>query len=197
MAAPKRKAPAKSRAKPKSSRARAKAPAKKAAPKKKAPAKKTGRPPKEITPAITETIVSAIIRGNNRKVSAGLAGISDTTLYRWLNPDETPGEEFAEFREKVRLADSQAEAEKVSALSRLAQGDEKKDVRPHFGAIRFWLRCRNPEDWNDRPPREFHHEHSHTGTINVQTERVLEEVYGEGSGEDAIDAEYEETAALP
>ena len=50
-----------------------------------------------------------------------------------------------EFRERVRAADAQAEERVVSALFSLATDK----TRPHFEAIKFWLKTRRAKTWRE------------------------------------------------
>jgi hypothetical protein len=97
----------------------------------------TGRPTK-LDDLTAKRICDAIKRGSSRACAAGLVGVGVSTLYGWMaaNP---------EFRERVRAADAQAEEQVVSALFSLATDK----TRPHFEAIKFWLKTRRAKTWRE------------------------------------------------
>ena len=100
----------------------------------------TGRPTK-FDDIKAQRILEAIKRGNSRAYAAGLVGVGVSTLYGWMAA-------YPEFREKVRAADAQAEQQVVSALFSLATDK----TRPHFEAIKFWLKTRRAKTWRELQP---------------------------------------------
>jgi hypothetical protein len=106
----------------------------------------TGRPTK-FDDIKAQRVVLAIKGGSSRACAAGLVGVGVSTLYDWIaaNP---------EFRERVRAADAQAEQQVVSALFSLATDK----TRPHFEAIKFWLKTRRAKTWREmqatQPPEK-------------------------------------------
>jgi hypothetical protein len=106
----------------------------------------TGRPTK-LDDIKAQRVVSAIKGGSSRACAAGLVGVGVSTLYGWMaaNP---------EFRERVRAADAQAEEQVANALFSLATDK----TRPHFEAIKFWLKTRRAKTWREMqaapPPAE-------------------------------------------
>jgi hypothetical protein len=97
----------------------------------------TGRPTK-LDDIKAQRIIEAIKRGTSRACAAGLVSVGVSTLYGWMaaNP---------EFRERVRAADAQAEEQVVKALFALATDKN----RPHFEAIKFWLKTRRAKTWRE------------------------------------------------
>jgi len=83
-------------------------------------------------------IVDAIKRGNSRACAAGLVGVSARTLGNWMRDD-------AQFLRRVKEADAYAEDMVVDALYRLATDGE----RPHFEALKFWLKTRRAKTWRE------------------------------------------------
>jgi hypothetical protein len=97
----------------------------------------TGRPTK-LDDLTAKRICDDIEGGSSRACAAGLVGVGVSTLYGWMasNP---------EFRERVRAADAHAEEQVVSALFALATDK----TRPHFEAIKFWLKTRRARTWRE------------------------------------------------
>ena len=94
-----------------------------------------GRPTK-LDDLKAQRILDAIKGGSSRACAAGLVGIAVSTLFAWMaaNP---------EFLERVRGADAHAERQVVDALFALATDK----TRPHFEAIKFWLKTRRAKTW--------------------------------------------------
>lgn len=99
-----------------------------------------GRPTK-LTPPVERAIVSAIARGNTRKVAAEAVGINEATLYRWLQQGggEHPVKLYREFREAI----TRAEAGAVMA----AVGVVRFAGRTNWQAMTWWLERRYPDEW--------------------------------------------------
>jgi hypothetical protein len=97
----------------------------------------TGRPTK-LDDIKAQRVVLAIKGGSSRACAAGLVGVGVSTLYGWMatNP---------EFLERVRAADAHAEQRVVDALFSLATDK----TRPHFEAIKFWLKTRRAKTWRE------------------------------------------------
>jgi hypothetical protein len=100
----------------------------------------TGRPTK-LDDVKARRVLDAIKSGSSRACAAGLVGVAVSTLYAWMaaNP---------EFLERVRVADAHAERQVVDALFALATDK----TRPHFEAIKFWLKTRRAKTWREQPP---------------------------------------------
>ena len=100
----------------------------------------TGRPTK-LDDLTAKRICDAIKGGSSRACAAALVGVAVSTLYAWMaaNPD---------FLERVRVADAHAEQQVVDALFALATDK----TRPHFEAIKFWLKTRRAKTWREQPP---------------------------------------------
>jgi hypothetical protein len=101
-----------------------------------------GRPTK-LDDIKAQRILDAIKGGSSRACAAGLVGVAVSTLYAWMaaNP---------EFLERVRAADAHAEMQVVDALFALATDK----TRPHFEAIKFWLKTRRAKTWREHPPEK-------------------------------------------
>lgn len=87
------------------------------------PRKRTGRPP-ALTPDTRDRIVSAVRAGNYLTTAAALAGVSTSSVYRWLEKAEEPGsrKEYREFRDALARARAEAEARVVATIMRGVTG---------------------------------------------------------------------------
>ena len=83
--------------------------------------RKIGRPSK-LTPERMEQIVSVVRAGNYLEVAARYAGISTTTLYRWLQTADDPDADdiYREFRDAVESARAAAEIRNVTLIQTAA-----------------------------------------------------------------------------
>lgn len=110
-----------------------------------------GRPSK-LTEDVKERFLKSIRVGNDKKVAAAVAGISESTLYSWLEkgrqPDAEP--EFLEFLESVTQAEAQAE---VNAVGRIRQAADNG----RWQASAWWLERKYGERWgrNDKIRQEI------------------------------------------
>jgi response regulator of citrate/malate metabolism len=77
-----------------------------------------------------DTLIKAIENGHTREAASAAAGISSRTLRRWIV-------ERPELRERVEIAEGNAEAKYVGLLNKAAMGGDVK-------AIMFWLERRRP-----------------------------------------------------
>lgn len=130
--------------------------------------------PHELTPETAKRIVDAIRLGNYAVVACQLAGITETTYYRWLERGEdkeqpdgswTLGEEpFREFRESVKRAEAEAEAMAVGTLVVASRANASD-------ALRF-LERRYPKRW--RPSYTTEVTGADGGPIAIELARTLE-----------------------
>jgi len=108
--------------------------------------------PSKLTEDVKERFLKSIRVGNDKKVAAAVAGISESTLYSWLEkgrqPDAEP--EFLEFLESVTQAEAQAE---VNAVGRIRQAADNG----RWQASAWWLERKYGERWgrNDKLRQEI------------------------------------------
>ena len=83
--------------------------------------RKNGRPSK-LTPERLEQIASIVRAGNYLEVAAQYAGISTTTLYRWLQTADDPDADdiYRDFRDAVQSARAAAEVRNVTLIQQAA-----------------------------------------------------------------------------
>lgn len=110
-----------------------------------------GRPTK-LTKEVTDRICLAIRAGNYSKVAAAMAGISETTYYKWLEMSDKPNakKEYKEFRESIEQAEAEAE---VAAIARIRQAADNGDWK----AAGWYLERKHGERWgrNDKIRQEI------------------------------------------
>lgn len=98
--------------------------------------------PTKLTPEVHQKIVDAVRNGNTRRIAAMSAGVSEPTVYRWL---ERGGQTrapklYREFQENVHLAEAQAVQTAIAAI-RLA------GVKGSWQAYSWWLERLHPAEY--------------------------------------------------
>jgi hypothetical protein len=108
--------------------------------------------PTKLTPEIVDKICLAIRIGNHAKVAAALAGIGETTYYKWLEKADEPNakKEYREFRESIERAEAEAE---IEAVSRIRQASNNGDWK----AAGWYLERKHGDRWgrNDKLRQEI------------------------------------------
>ena len=94
-----------------------------------------------FTPALAARLVAALKAGQQRKSACGAAGISFSTLLRWLTWGAADEKPFAAFALQVHEAEAECEARAV--LSIQIQG------REDWRALAWYLERRFPLSWSD------------------------------------------------
>lgn len=96
----------------------------------------------KLTPEVVEKITGAIKMGNDNKVAAALAGISEPTYYMWLDKAKEPNARkvYVEFLESVEQAQAQAEAFAVAKVQKAANDGK-------WQASTWWLERKHPKRW--------------------------------------------------
>lgn len=119
----------------------------------------------KLTKECHDKIVAAMRRGNFFDTACALAGISESTGYKWIAwgegreyTDHKPADitPYREFAEAVKEAEAAAEDEAVSHIKEAAPKDWK--------AASEFLRRRKPAKWNQVGKIEV----QHGGEIKVQ-----------------------------
>jgi hypothetical protein len=105
------------------------------------PVAKTGRKSK-LDKDRQDKLLKAIRVGNDKKVACALAGISEPTLYRWLEQSKAKNasEQLREFRESFERVEAEAEVLKVSRIAQAADNGR-------WQAAAWWLERKYPERW--------------------------------------------------
>lgn len=104
-----------------------------------------------LTSTVAAAIVEAVEAGAFQKDAAAAAGVSETTLYRWLQEGAKDGAhpELREFRESLTRARAHAKVSAIATLRRAASDD--------WRAAAFLLERAWPDEWGRRTRLE------HTG----------------------------------
>lgn len=106
----------------------------------------------KLTPEVVDKICIAIRAGNYAKIAAAMAGVAETTYYRWLEMAEEPNakKEYREFRESINRAEAEAE---VAAVARIRQAADNGT----WQAAGWLLERKNGERWgrNDKVRQEI------------------------------------------
>jgi len=98
--------------------------------------------PRELTDELERKLCDALRAGNYLEVAAPHAGVSRSTLYRWLAQAEQKGADrrLVAFRDAVRKAEAQAEIHAVGVIRReIANGDGRLALA--------YLERRQPHRW--------------------------------------------------
>ena len=104
--------------------------------------KRSGRRTR-LKPEVQERVLTAIRAGNHAHVAAEYAGISASTLYRWLQRGEASRRgAYREFVEAVRKAERESEVRAVAMLQR--------HMEESWQAAMTYLERKYPERWGRR-----------------------------------------------
>lgn len=127
--------------------------------------RREGRPTK-LTPERHEIIVTALRAGNYLEPSCYLAGINPKTAYEWFKRASAEDERleknsrarpkkaeaiFVEFRNAVKAAQADAEADGVAVVVKIEKGD---DPGAALKAATWRLERKNPDRWGRRIRQE-------------------------------------------
>ena len=114
----------------------------------------------KLDEATSKRICEAIETGNYASVAAHLAGIGETTLYRWLERGKKEADDedsiYREFRESLKRAEAEAEMKAVAVIV---------DAMPQsWQAAMTFLERKFPSRW----ARGKRVEHSGEGRVVVE-----------------------------
>lgn len=98
--------------------------------------------PSRYTINTADKIIQAIELGASRDAAAAVVGITDTTLYEWMN-------KHSEFADRVHKADAVAR-QKVEQLFFSDVLKDKGDWRARIA----WLQAKYPGDWSAKSKLE-------------------------------------------
>lgn len=88
----------------------------------------SGRPD-ELTEETQRRIVAALGAGNYREAAARAAGVSRSTLYRWLARGERePAGKYGSFREELVRAEAAAEVRSVANIARAGESNWRAEA---------------------------------------------------------------------
>jgi hypothetical protein len=117
----------------------------------------------KLTPETTRLFVQSIKAGNDKKVAADVAGIGETTLYRWLEIADQPDapEEYREFRESLTQAEAEAEVRAVALIRQAAEEGK-------WQAASWWLERKHNERWGNKIKQEISGVNGSPITISIE-----------------------------
>jgi transposase len=108
--------------------------------------------PSKLTEDVKRRFLASIRAGNDKKVAAAMAGISESTLYSWIEQGkrEDAEPEFLEFLESLTQAEAEAEVAAVARIQQAAQNGR-------WQASAWWLERKYGERWgrNDKIRQEI------------------------------------------
>lgn len=96
--------------------------------------------PTRLTPDVEERILAALRIGCTRSAAAAAAGISMDLLSKWVVGDNPA---FAGFRERVEIAEGEAETLFTRVLTKAATSHHEGEWK----AAAMWLERRRSRDW--------------------------------------------------
>jgi hypothetical protein len=140
--------------------------------------------PSKLTERTKNLLLQALQAGNDQKVAAQMAGIGETTFYRWMEmgAEEKAKKEYREFRESVERAIAEAE---VAAVARIQQAA----VNGRWQAAAWWLERKHSERWgrNDKIRAEISGPNGQPIEIDIEeAKKAILEFINEGNVNGAI-----------
>lgn len=122
-----------------------------------------GRPPK-LTYDMIEKIADLIVMGKPIAVAANLAGISESTIYRWLALGKKKGANKI-YKELVERVYEACEFSEFEALQVLRQATLEGS---NWRAAAWILERRHPEKYGKRSPQDENTEPINTKIVNLE-----------------------------
>ena len=129
-------------------------------------------------------LLSAIRMGNDTKVACAVAGISEATLYRWLELAQKKNArvELIDFRESLERAEAEAEVIKVGRINQAADNGR-------WQAAAWWLERKHPERWGQQTKIKTEVSGPNGEPISISIEearKVVLEMLNEGESDGLI-----------
>jgi hypothetical protein len=103
--------------------------------------------PTKLTKPVQARIIAAAAAGNTRRVCALAAGISERTLYDWINRGEDEVEPYLQFLQALHMAEAEAQVKAVA--------NWQAAMPESWQACRDFLARRWPEDWGPKSRTEI------------------------------------------
>lgn len=141
-----------------------------------------------------DKLLRAIKGGNDKKVACEFAGISEATLYRWLEQSRAKNatEELREFRESFERSEAEAETLQVARIAQAANNGR-------WQAAAWWLERKHPERWAQQTKIKAELSGPDGGAITITVEearKVVLEMLNEG-GDNGLIIDGESTEVIP
>lgn len=142
--------------------------------------------PSKLTDETKRKLVLALRAGNDQKVAAQMAGIGETTFYRWLELAEQPDakKEYREFRELIQRTIAEAEIDAIARIQQAASNGR-------WQAAAWWLERKYPERWgrNDKIRAEISGPNGEPIQIDIEeAKKAILEFINEGNLHESIPA---------
>ena len=119
----------------------------------------------KLTEQVRKDITGYIQMGHFTSVAAALAGVSESTLYRWLEKGRTAKSgKYREFWEAIEKSKAYAEAKYLEAVREISNDERHKD---RLKAATWWLERRHAGRYSPKTILE------HQGEIGVR-DRVVD-----------------------
>jgi hypothetical protein len=135
----------------------------------------------KITQETTDKICLAIRAGNYAKVAAEMAGIGETTYYRWLEEGQKVGASkvYREFWESIKRAEADAEVAAVALIRQAANNGT-------WQAASWLLERKHGERWgrNDKLRQEITGANGAPIALSVEEARKAVLAFLDDGGED-------------
>lgn len=103
-----------------------------------------GRPTK-LTPRVQEIVTKALEAGAFFSVACELAGIGDSTGYRWIEEGDKGRSPYREFRDAVKKAEAASEFDALATIRGAARDGT-------WQAAAWYLERKHPDRWGKRVP---------------------------------------------
>ena len=97
--------------------------------------------PTDCTPETIAEVCKWLASGCYVETACGLAGISETTYYKWKRLGDDGEEPYAQFVQEVTRAEQQAEARAVALINKAGEEDPRN--------LQWWLARRHSKRWAD------------------------------------------------
>ena len=99
----------------------------------------------KLTPAIQTAIIELIEGGNFKRTAAAACGISESTLYLWIQKgEEAKSGKYFEFSETIKRSEAKAEAMLIAKINRAA-------IDPKTWQAAAWILERSRfKDWGKK-----------------------------------------------
>ena len=96
----------------------------------------------KFNPETCHKIIQAIKQGNYQKTAAALAGIDESTYYRWVERGkEAKSGKYCEFYKSIKKAEEFAKAYYLQQIREAAES------KKHWQAAAWYLERKHPTEW--------------------------------------------------
>lgn len=131
---------------------------------------------RKLTPEVERYILTALSVGAYRTDAARLAGISPTTLYKWIEKGESarPNTKLGKFAVKVADAEARPKLAAMRTLLDSIRGDPANNVPGNPRIALDFLRRRYPDEWGGAERIQIDAVHHLAGAKSDATESLAD-----------------------